>query len=519
MSKMNFIIPGSDNLVSHFEEVDGRKVLYVDGSPFAVLTVEIPWWDLLYDQYSETLDVYDYLYPAAKKMGLNAIKVPIKWSMVEAEKGRYDFTYLEHAKKMAEENDLKLVVGWFGHYASGDGNIYRNMTGEVFAPMYVIEDVKTYPRAIDGDGVAHHNSASYDSTAIVEVETDAFTAFMKHIREIDEATQTIVMVQVENEIAVFGADRQNRKMWRDHSQSSNRKFIEKKFTDEDDLKFSACAMTTNWLQPMTDAGKKEYPLPFFVNFVGGQLEDWMVGGSPGEDVNTYLVNCPALDFCGLNLYTQPGRSVNDLRAALTAYKVGRNLPSITETNSDMSGIAPRLACLSVGEFGSPIFAPWALNASYPTPYQPYVLEDGSIANGGPGLRECYETINKAMAPIAYYAGTNKLKVFMGVDPGEKFSITTDLNGAKLMVSGQANGQVIIIHPNEREFLIAGYRCQISIATDKAIWPNLKDIKVEKGKWEGNQWFTEGEVHYTINQSESTIGISLNTSQVQRIEIG
>ena len=516
MDQKGFNIPRSDNLMPHFEQVDGRKILYVDGSPFTVLTVEIPWWDLLYGQYHETLHVYDYLYTAAKKMELNSIKVPIKWSMVEPEKGNYDFTYLEYVKKMAEQNGLKLVVGWFGHYASGDGNIYRNMTGEVFAPMYVIEDDETYPRAVDKDGVAHHNSVSYDSSAIVEVESAAFRAFIQHIREIDKDTRTIVMVQVENEIAVFGADRQNRKMWRDHSPASNKRFAEQGFTD--DLKFSAWTMTTNWLKPLTEVGKKEYPLPFFANFVGGQLADWMVGGSPGEDVAAYLDNCPDLDFCGLNLYTQPGRSINDLRTALTAYKVGRNLPSITETNSDLSGIAPRLAYISVGEFGSPIFAPWALNVSYPTPYQPFVLEDGTIANGGPGLQECYETINKAMAPIAYYAGTDKLKVFMGAQPDEKFSITTNLNGAKVMVSGQANGQVIIIHPNEREFLIAGYRCQISIATDKAIWPALKNIKVEKGKWDGDQWIVEGEVHYSINQSDCTIGISINKSQVLRVEI-
>ena len=516
MEQKDFNIPRSDNLMPHFEQVDGRKVLYVDGSPFTVLTVEIPWWDLLCGQYHETQHVYDYLYPAAKKMELNSIKVPIKWSMVEPEKGKYDFSYLEHVKKMAEDNELKLVVGWFGHYASGDGNIYRNMTGEVFAPMYVIEDEETYPRAVDSEGIVHHNSASYDTPAIVEVETAAFRAFIQHIRKIDKDTRTIVMVQVENEIAVFGADRQNRKMWRDHSLASNKRFADQGFND--DLKFSAWTMTANWLQPLTEVGKKEYPLPFFANFVGGQLADWMVGGSPGEDVAAYLDNCPALDFCGLNLYTQPGRSVNDLRSALTAYKVGRNLPSITETNSDLSGIAPRLAYISVGEFGSPIFAPWALNVSYPTPYQPYVLEDGTIANGGLGLRECYETINKAMAPIAYYAGTNKLKVFMGVDPREKFAITTDLNGAKVMVNGQANGQVIIIHPNEREFLIAGYRCQISIATDKTIWPDLKDIKVENGKWDGDQWIAEGEVHYSINQSESTIDISMNKSMVLRVEI-
>ena len=28
--------------------------------------------------------------------------------------------------------------------------------------MYIVEDEKTYPRAVDADGIAHHNAASYD---------------------------------------------------------------------------------------------------------------------------------------------------------------------------------------------------------------------------------------------------------------------------------------------------------------------------------------------------------------------
>jgi hypothetical protein len=126
----------SDNLWPHFETVNGRQVLYVEGLPFTVLAVEIPWMDLVYGRYAETLQAYDYLYPAAEALELNALKVPIKWSMVEPEKGAYDFSYVDHAKSMAEKHHLKLVLNWFGHYASGDGTIYRNLTGEVFAPLY-----------------------------------------------------------------------------------------------------------------------------------------------------------------------------------------------------------------------------------------------------------------------------------------------------------------------------------------------------------------------------------------------
>jgi hypothetical protein len=239
-------------------------------------------------------------------MGLNALKVPVKWSMVEPEKGRFDFAYVDHVKRLAEENGLKLVLGWFGHYASGDGTIYRNLSGEVFAPMDIIEDDHAYPRAVDGDGLARHNVISYDHDEVIDREVQAFRAFMEHLREVDSETRTVLMVQVENEIAVFGSDRRNRKLWRDHSPASNRRFAERGF--DDDLRYSTWSLSSRWIRRLTDAGHAAYPLPFFLNYVGGTIVDWMVGGAPGEDVATYLDNCPHVSFVGLNLYANRNRA-------------------------------------------------------------------------------------------------------------------------------------------------------------------------------------------------------------------
>ena len=72
----------SSNLIPHFESRNGRQLLYVDGSPFIALAAEIPRWDLIYGRYKETEVAYDNLYPAAEKIGLNTLKVPVKcrWS-------------------------------------------------------------------------------------------------------------------------------------------------------------------------------------------------------------------------------------------------------------------------------------------------------------------------------------------------------------------------------------------------------------------------------------------------------
>jgi len=519
-------LPVSRNLVPHFEESNGHKILYVDGLPFTVLAVEIPWWDLIYGRYKETEGVYDKLYPAAAKLGLNALKVPIKWSMVEPEKGAYDFSYVDHAKQMAEKNHLKLVLNWFGHYASGDGTIYADLTGDLYAPMYIVSDDKTYPRAIDADGVPHHNAISYDYEPIIERETAAFRAFMRHIKEVDSQTRTILMIQVENEIAVFGVDRHNQKLWRDHSPAANQRFSERGFID--DLKFSAWDLSHNWIRRITDAGAAEYSIPFFHNYVGGTITDRMVGGAPGEDVQTFLTNCPNVSFIGVNSYfcaewradnscaKESQATVEELREPLKRYRVGRNLPAITEINSGATPVTSRLAYIAVGEFGVPIFAPWALTVSYPESNEPYILADSSEANGASALRDTYSSLAKALPQISYYASTNKLKVFMSDSPGQRFTKTEEIDGLEVTINGDENGQAIIIYPSGHEFLVVGYRAAVSWHDPAFSWPGIKGLKVEKVVWNRDHWDRDGEPAYGVNQSRNVLSVDLGPPQAIHI---
>jgi len=517
---MEMKVRRSRNTAPHFEKVAGRKVFYDKGWPALILTVEIPWLGLVHGRYRETMDFYDHFYPAAAKMGLTAMKVPVKWAMVEPKgKGQYDFSYLEHAIEKARGNGLDLVVGWFGHYASGDGTIYRNMHDELFAPEYVIADDGKYPRAVDADGIAHHNAASYACGDIVKVETAAFRAFMRHMRKIDGARKTVKMIQVENEIAQFGADRRNRKMWRDHRPEADKLFKEWKYkkTGLAELIFTARLMGEKWLNPLCKAGREEYPLPQFFNYVSGILAKGSVGGSPGEDIATHIKTVPMVDFIGRNLYMQPQRTVTEMRGALREWSVGGNIPAITETNSGPDPVAPRLAYLSIGEFGAPIFAPWALNISYPGSHFPYVLKDGTLANGAFALRDVYLSLRKAMAHVAWFACTDKLRVFMSEKPGESFRETSKVGGLKVSVGGAAGGQGIVIRTGKREILAVGYRITVSLATGMEKWPQLNKIKVSEGFYrDGDKWVPEGSPKYTIDQSRKLLRFHLEEPAAVRV---
>ena len=507
-------VPLSQNPTPHFQRVLGHEVLFVNGRPFTALATEIPWWHVIYGRYDETESAYDFLYPAARALGLNALKVPVKWSMIEPREGDYDFSYVDHAREMAEKYHLKLVLEWFGHYASGDGNIYRNLTGEMFAPYYIVKNEKDYPRAIDGNGVRHHNAASYDYPRIIKRETAAFTAFMQHIKDIDPRTHTVVMIQVENEIAVFGDYPYDRKFWRDHSPASNKLFAEKGFTD--DLKYSAWDLSQNWIRPLTNAGAAVYPIPFFLNFVERKLEPGIIGGVPGEDLQTYLDDCTHINFIGLNLYAPAGISSEDLKDRLAPYALGRNIPAVTETNSGPHHVAPRLAYIAIGDFGSPIVSPWALTVSSLTPFKPYVLSDGSMANGAFSLRDAFSALAMALAQVSCYGGTKMLRVFMAYVPGTQFSETKDVNGAQVSVSGVDNGQAIVIHPSGHQFLILGYRCWVTFRGPVFQWPAMKQVHVERGYFVGDEWKQKGAADYTIDETHKRLGIQVNAPQVIRV---
>ena len=166
--------------------------------------------------------------------------------------------------------------------------------------------------------------------------------------------------------------------------------------------------------------------------------------------------------------------------------------------------------------GVPIFAPWALTASYPESYQPYVLNDGSLANGAFALRDTYSSLSKALPQISYYAGSTKLKVFMSRSPGQRFSQTEDINGFNVSVTGVDNGQAIVIHPAGHNFLLVGYRSNVSFHDAIFRWPGVKEVRVERVYWAGDHWVRDGEPAYGLNQSSNTLDVELDNPQAVRV---
>jgi hypothetical protein len=481
----------SNNLHPHFETLLGRQIFFVDGLPFFVLASEVCWDQSHYGRYRETMGYWDYLYPAARKLHMNTLKVPVKWSQVEPEKGVFDFSFVDHVKELAESNGLKLIFGWFGHYGSGaSGNIYSNLDNYLFAPMYIVEDEKTYPRAVDAHGRSYHGCISYAYDAVVEEETAAFRAFMRHIGDTDSKTHTVLMIQVENEIAVFnGAARRNSSTLRDHSPRANELFKAGGYTD--DRKFSDELLASHWLRPLTEAGAQEYELPFYLN-----------DGLAYENIATYLKLCPRIAFVANDLYSRSA-SEDDLRWQVESHRTEGNIVAIAETNSDRSAVAPRLAFLAIGDYVAPLFSPWAINISWIIRGEPYILSDGTLANGAADLIRTYTCIGNAASPLALCAGTDKLRVFL-----EGGATEAEVAGAQVSVVYDPGGQIMILHPEPGEFVVIGWKVSVKLDTPLAKWPALKKLQVESGHWDGPRWVPSPAPVYYAVENEQTVRIRL-----------
>jgi hypothetical protein len=164
----------------------------------------------------------------------------------------------------------------------------------------------------------------------------------------------------------------------------------------------------------------------------------------------------------------------------------------------------------IGEFGAPIYAPWALTVSYP--YDPYILAEGTPANVAFALPDTYESLSKTLPQISYYAGTDKLKIFMSDAPEQRFLRTETVNGSKVAVSGELDGKAIVIRLADRNFLGVGYRANISWTDVGIEWPQAKSTHVETVGWSVDHWTPDGETEYGVDESHQTLELTLETAQ-------
>jgi beta-galactosidase GanA len=177
--------------VPHLGREGEATQLIVKGKPFLMLGGE------LNNSSSSSLS---HMTPIWKRMAdshLNTLLVPLAWDLVEPKEGRFDFALLDGLIRDARKNRLHIVFLWLSSWKNGMSS---------YIPLWVKEDYKRFPRVRRKDG-SPTEILSTLSEESWKADGKAFAAVMRHIRQIDAKEQTVLMMQVENEVGVLGDSR------------------------------------------------------------------------------------------------------------------------------------------------------------------------------------------------------------------------------------------------------------------------------------------------------------------------
>lgn len=312
-----------------------------------------------------------------QEAGINTVLGAVCWDQIESTEGQFDFEQLDGIIAQARERQMHLILLWFGSFKNGrwavefvavaivdlTATCYRCLGQSSYVPTWVKKDHKRFPRAFIRDKSTEKlkmtEVLSVFDRGNLDADKAAFVQLMSHLREIDSAHGTVLMVQVENEVGLLGSSR-------DCGSSAEETFqqvppgemVEQLRSERNNLNptldsslrhFHSLPSTgrpTTWpetfgtsvkadeifmayhyaryVDEIAAAGKQAYPLPMFVNVwlssidmdPGIWLPTFMTaggGGSPGfypsggpviDVLDVWQLFAPSIDFIAPDMYLQ-----------------------------------------------------------------------------------------------------------------------------------------------------------------------------------------------------------------------
>ena len=165
--------------------------LIVDGKPFLMRAGELG------NSNASTVSYYkNFVVEKLKNQNINTALIPVYWDLIEPNEGQFDFSLVDSIIKISQRNNLKIVFLWFGAWKN---------SMSCYVPSWVKQDVKRFPRAESKDGVPQELLSPHSQNNF-EADKKAFCALMNFIKQTDK-NQTVIMIQVENEIAMLPSAR------------------------------------------------------------------------------------------------------------------------------------------------------------------------------------------------------------------------------------------------------------------------------------------------------------------------
>ena len=480
----------------HIRIENGTGQLIVNGQPFLILGGELG------NSSAGTAAEADQIVPRVAAIHVNTILMPVAWEQTEPKEGDFDFSILDHWIDTARGHNIHLVLLWFGSWKNAFSN---------YAPGWVKSDPRRFPRAQSADGKPLEILSTL-SPETRRCDSRAFAALMRHVRERDSDRQTVLMVQVENEVGYLGPGR-------DRSPEANRLFAApvpevlvraltaKRLQLSPELAAHFDDRGKNWREVFGDAaneafmawnyaayieaiaraGKSEYALPMYVN---AQLPapqeragEYPSGGPHPYYLAVWRATAPSIDFYSPDIYWP------NFEYWVQRYQVPGNAIFIPEARMES---APYNAYYAYGQGRAFGFSPFAIDSLK----LPEKDQDPK-----PEMMQTYEVLDsiRDLLPAAQAAGLTRGLVLhtTSLRPTQTVALGGYLFEATLSRSWPArtiiadDGAMLVLLASPGEFYVAGSGLTISITRDPDVDTGIAGIEsVEQVSRASGKWITE-----------------------------
>jgi len=477
--------------IPHLQRQGTATQLVVDGQPFLILGGE------LHNSSSSSLAYMEPIWKSMVDLHFNTVLAGVSWELIEPEEGRFDFGLVDGLIEGARRHNLRLVFLWFGSWKNGMSS---------YAPLWVKKDYKRFAR-VRLRGGRTVEVLSTICPANWNADGKAYAALMRHIREVDGADHTVIMMQVENEVGVLGDSR-------DRSEAANQAFsqpVPRELIDalvrgkdklQPDLRkkwegagsrnsgtweqvFGAgpgsdeAFMAWNYgtyVENVAKAGKAEYAIPMYANTwlssPQGKPGDWPSGCPEPHVMDIWRAAAPHLDILSPDIYAP------DFAEWCNRYVHAGNPLFVPEMRGDADGA--RDVFYAIGEHDAIGVSPFAVDSIENPASSPLAASYGILAQ---------------LAPlILQHQGKGELTGFL-LDK-EHPSVKAEVAGYQLEISldsifGQnaSIGYGLIAASGPDEFVGAGSGFRVAFSA-KTPGPRISTVgSVDEGTLLNGKWIS------------------------------
>lgn len=444
-----------------------------------------------------------------RAMNLNTVLAPVSWELIEPDEGEFDWSSLDAMLRQARANDLKLVLLWFGAYKN---------SMSTYVPGWVKRDQARFPRA----GLPNGQSVEILSTfgeETIRADARAYAAMLAHLKTVDGDRNTVVMVQVENEIGMLPTARdyspaanaafaapvpgelvryldahrdslvpEMQAMWLERGARTQGSWTEL-FGEGD----AAAEVFTAWhyarfADALARAGKAAYAIPMYVNAAlnrpGRAPGQYPSGGPLPHLIDVWKAGAPAIDLLAPDIYFANFTQIAD------KYHRSDNPLFVPEAHNADHAIVPANAFYAFGERDAIGFGPFSIDSVDGDPGQlgaaygvlrqlePHILDaQGSDRIAGFKPRQRYDE-SLDYEPQVRRIGDYRFTIaFADIEPPVLTPETASYGG-------------MVIRTGPDEYLIAGQGITVTFA-GAGQGPSLAGIeRAEEGRFDAaGRWVT------------------------------